>query len=256
MKISQILDPSQVDFTFPHSISFFEPYLYFFTREILEIGGEAYLSKNDDDAVSGLFIYDDAEKAGSIYTTSQEVFDYFYRLKPFNYLFSEFKTDLENEVYNIYVINLDGFTFDHIFSHEISVADNGDADEIEKFMCLTHPRINRRWAKVALKNGDRCFTVRLGDKIAGLGWCSLVNGVGRLHSLFVKQQFRRLGMGDDILAARLLWLKSRRARWVFSEISQYNFSCSRIAIKERMKVSGQIYQYFKKKPNPESRTKN
>jgi ribosomal protein S18 acetylase RimI-like enzyme len=256
MKVSEIRSMSEANFTYPSGFSFFEPYLGYFLRETLEIGGEAHVSRNSDGSVSGIFMYDNAEKVGSIYTASREVFDYFYGLKPFNYVFSELKTDLENEAYDIYTINLEGLTINHRFSHEISMVDSSQADEIEMFMCMTHPGINRRWAKVALKNGDRCFTVRLGDEIAGLGWCSLVNGIGRLHSLYVKPQFRRLGMGDDILAARLLWLKSKQAHSVFSEISRYNFSCSRIATKEHMKVSGHVYRYFKKKPNLENQKKN
>ena len=246
MKVSQIFI-MDMDFVFPRGVSFFEPYLAYFIREILEIGGEAYVARGDDDAVMGVFMYDCAEKVGSIYTASRETFDYFYGLKPFNYVFAELKTELENEAYNIHTIDLDSFSFNHRFTHEISMADTSQADELERFMVLTHPGINRRWVKVALKNGDKCFTIRLGDEIAGVGWASLVSGVGRLHSLYVKPQYRRLGMGDDILGARLLWLKSKGAHLVFSEISQHNFSCSRIASKEQMSVSGQVYQYFKKK---------
>jgi len=79
-----------------------------------------------------------------------------------------------------------------------------------------------------------------------LGWLSIVNGVGRLHSLHVKPQFRRIGIGEDILFARLLWLRSKRARSAFSEISRDNPPSSRIAMKGRMMPSGTIFQYFKK----------
>jgi len=256
MKISEICRTSDIDFSFPGGVSFFEPFLKYFTREILEIGGGAYISRSNEEAVSGLLLYDGTEKAASIYTSSREVFDYFYWLKPFNYLFSEMKTELENEVYDIYSIDFEKLAFDHRFTHEISMAESSQAEEIERFMILTHPRINRKWVKVALKNGDKCFMVKLGSEIAGLGWVSLVNGIGRLHSLYVKPQFRKLCIGDDILGARLLWLKSKHARSVFSEISRSNFSCSRIAAKEHMKVSGQIYQYFKKPVFAMKETKN
>ena len=102
------------------------------------------------------------------------------------------KTELENEAYDIYSIDLENIHRSTTGSpHEISMADNSQADEIERFMTLTHPAINRKWVKVALKNGDRCFTVKLGSEIAGVGWVSLVNGIGRLHSLYVKPQFRK-----------------------------------------------------------------
>ena len=256
MKVSEIRNTSDMDFAFASGVSFFEPFLQYFTREILEIGGEAYLARSDDGDVLGLFMYDDAEKVASIYTSSREVFDYFYWLKPFHYLFAEMKTELENEAYDIYQMDLEKIIIDHRFTNQISMAESSQTDEIERFMTLTHPGINPKWVKVALKNGDRCFTVRLDTEIAGVGWVSLVNCIGRLHSLYVKPLFRKLGMGDDILGARLLWLTSKHARLVFSEISRSNFSCSRIAAKEHMKVSGQVYQYFKKPLRAKLETKS
>ena len=249
MKVSEISDGSDLDYVFPKDFSFFEPYLHYHIREILEIGGEAYVSWASDGSVSGLFIYDDYEKAGTIYTQSREVFDYFYALKPFNFLFSEFKAEAENEVYDIYTVNLENFLVAHRFSHRISAAENGQEDEIERFMISTQPRINRRWVNVALKNGDKCFMARLDDEIAGLGWLSIVNGSGRLHSLYVKPQFRRIGIGEDILYARLLWLRSKHARSAISEISRNNMASSRIASKAHMRVSGQVFQYFRKTLN-------
>jgi GNAT superfamily N-acetyltransferase len=156
------------------------------------------------------------------------------------------RTEVESETYDIYSIDLENLPVVHRFSHEISVAQKEQTHEIEQFMVSTHPRINRKWVKVALKNGDGCLIVRLNNEIAGLGWLSMVNGVGRLHSLYVKPQFRRIGIGEDILYARLLWLKLNHARSAFSEISRYNLSSSRIAMKGQMRVSGQVFQYFKR----------
>jgi ribosomal protein S18 acetylase RimI-like enzyme len=246
MKVSEIQNTSDIDFSLTNGLSFFDPYLQYFIREILGMGGEAYVSRTSNGAVSGVFIYDDYEKFGTVYTRSREVFDYFYGLKPFNFLFAELRVEAESEVYDIYTIDLQNLAIVHRFSHEIVVAEEGYADQIDRFMVSAHPGMNRRWVNVALKNGDRCFIVRLSNEIAGLGWLSLVNGVGRLHSLYVKPQFRRIGIGEDIVCARLLWLKSKRAHSVFSEISRYNFSCSRIAVKAQMRVSGQVFQYFGK----------
>jgi ribosomal protein S18 acetylase RimI-like enzyme len=254
MKVSEIWKSSDINFVFPSGLSFFDPYLQYFAREILEIGGEAYVSRTSEGTVSGLFIYDDYEKVGTIYTRSREVFDYFYGLKPFNFLFAELKAQAVGEIYDIYTIDLQNLAFAHRFSHEISVAEEGHMDEIERFMVSAHPGMNRSWVNVALKNGDRCFIVWLSDEVAGLGWLSLVNGVGRLHSLYVKPQFRRIGIGEDIVCARLMWLKSKRARSAFSEISRQNFSCSRIAVKAQMRVSGQVFQYFKKNRKNELRS--
>ena len=256
MHVSQIRNASDIDFVFPVGFSFFEPYLNYHIKEILEIGGEAYVSRTSEGTTSGIFIYDDFEKGGTIYTRSREVFDYFYGLKQFNFLFSEMKTELENEIYDIYTIDIEHLALAHRFSYEISTMDNENVSEIEQFISSTHPGINKKWVKVALKNGDRCYIVRLSNEIAGLGWVSLVNGIGRLHSLYVKPQYRRIGMGEDILNARLLWLKSNHANSAFTEISHYNIPSSNNVMKAQMKVSGQVFQYFKKGLDKKKELKN
>lgn len=248
MEVSKLSSAFDIDLVFPDGFSFFEPYLRYFIREVLEIGGEAYVSRTSEGNASGIFIYDDFEKGGTVFTRSREVFDYFSGLKPFNFLFAELRTELESEVYDIYTIDLENHDVIHRFSNEISMADEGQIGEIERFMVLAYPGMNRRWVRVALKNGDKCFTVRLGSEIAGLGWVSFVKKIGRIHSLFVKPQFRRLGIGEDILYARLLWLTSKHARSAFSEISSCNSPSVRIELKAQMEVCGQIFQYFKKNP--------
>ena len=243
--VSEIRNPSDIDFVFPDGLSFFDPYLRYYIKQTLEIGGEAYVSRISEGAVSGMFIYDDYEKVGTIFTQSREVFDYFYKLKkPFDFLFAEMKTEHKSEPYDIYTVDLAGLAIVHRFRHEISMVQKEETDEIEQFMVSTHPGMNRKWVKVALNDGDKCFTVKLGKEIAGLGWLSIVNGIGSLHSLYVKPHYRNMGIGEDILYARLLWLKSKRARSGFSEISQSNLSSSRVAVKARMSVTGQVFQYF------------
>jgi ribosomal protein S18 acetylase RimI-like enzyme len=246
MEVTKLSSSFNDDFVLSETFSFFEPYLQYFTNETLEIGGEAYVSRTLHGNISGLFIYDDFEKSGTIFTKTREVFDYFARLKPVNFLFAELETEFESEVYNIHRIDLKDQDVVHRFSHEISVADDAQIDEIERFMNLAHPGMNKNWTRVALKNGDKCFTVRLENEIAGLGWVSFVRGIGRIHSLFVKPQFRKIGIGEDILYARLLWLKAKNARSAFSEISRYNSPSSRIASKAQMKVCGQVFQYLRK----------
>jgi len=194
---------------------------------------------------SGLFLYDDYEKAGSIFTRSREVFDYFYELKPFKSIYAELQTEHPKEVYDIHMIDLENNSLEHTFSHAVSVAGIEQIEEIQRFMLSTHPGTNPRWIDVALRNGDKCVAVQLGDEIAGVGWLSLVNGIGRLHSLFVRPRFRKIGMGLDVLFARLLWLKSKHARVALSEISVTNLESSRISTRGGMRVSGQVYQYFK-----------
>jgi GNAT superfamily N-acetyltransferase len=246
MQVSRITGGLSLDFSFPSGFSFFEPYIKYHTRETLEVGGEAYAATNSEGGLLGIFIYDDFEKNGTIYTREREVFDYFCSLKPFNFLFSELRTGLENEVYDIYTLNLGDLAINHRFSYEISAVEKDSIAEAERFMSQMHPDINRRWVRVALENGERCFLVRLSNELAGIGWVSLVNDVGRLHSLYVKPQYRRLGIGEDILNARLLWLKANHAQSVFTEIARSNIASANNVMKARMKPTAEVYQYYRR----------
>jgi len=246
IKVSELTHGVDIDFALPNDLSFFLPYLPYYVRETLEIGGQAYVSQSPSGTALGIFIYDDLEKTGTIFARSREVFDHFYRLKPFDSLFAELKTEHDCETYDIYNIDIEKLAFAHSFKHEISVARESQLHEIEQFMVLTHPGINRKWVGVALKDGEKCFIAKFEDEIAGVGWLSIVDGIGRLHSLFVRPRFRRIGIGEDILYARLFWLKAMRTRSAFSEISRENPSSSKIAVKGGMNVLGQVFQYYGK----------
>src|SRR5712692_1232957 len=93
--VSEIRSSSDIDFVFPKGLSFFDPYLKHSIKEILGVGGEAYVARTSEGAVSGIFIYDAYEENGTIYTRSKEVFDYFYQLKPFTFLWAEMRTEHE-----------------------------------------------------------------------------------------------------------------------------------------------------------------
>ncbi len=46
MRVCDIRELADINFVFPDSFSFFEPYLQYFVKEILEIGGEAFVARN------------------------------------------------------------------------------------------------------------------------------------------------------------------------------------------------------------------
>ena len=142
-------------------------------------------------------------------------------------------------------MNLIGMDLDHAFRHEVNIDSN--ADEVERYMVALTPGLNKRWVRVALDNGDICSVVKIGGKIAGIGWASLVNDIGRLHNLYVERQFRRTGIAQDLLYARLLWLRSRHARSLFAEIAHDNIPSLAHVAKGGMRVTGHVFQYFKEK---------
>jgi hypothetical protein len=60
----------------------------------------------------------------------------------------------------------------------------------------------------------------------------------------VNPQYRRIGIGEDLLYARLLWLKLKENRLAFSEISENNIASSAVARKANMLPCGHVYMYL------------
>ena len=232
----------------PKGLSYFDPLLHHELKEALEAGGEAYVSQNTKGERNGLFIYDSYEATGTVFSRSREVFDYFYKLKPSSYIFSEIEAaDLPKENWNIWQLDVDKVTLDHRFRHQVSMID--DVGEIERFIAFTQPETNRRWISVALRNGDKCFVVRMGDRIVGMAWLTIVGGIARSHGLYVEPQFRRRGMMKDNLHARLVYLKSRHVHTLINEIAESNVASSSHAARVGERIVGKIYLYTSPESN-------
>jgi ribosomal protein S18 acetylase RimI-like enzyme len=243
IEIIKIKKESEIP-SLPGGLSYFPvPYLKYWIKEALDIGGEAFLSKTSNGETSGLFVYDDYEQAGTVFTKSSEVFDHFFKMKPFGSCFSEINVENSNHAFDILsVVNLDGISLDREFKHLITIEQ--DVPEIERFMSLTHYGLNPKWVRIALGNGDKCFAARMGKDIVGMAWLSLVDSIGRVSDLYVKQQFRRNGIASDLFYARLIYLKSRHARSYFAEIAHDNEAAMKHALKVGLKITGQVYEYF------------
>ncbi len=243
--ISRLTAASELRELVLENLSFFDPFLKHFIREALLTDGEVYIARDDRGTVSGAFLYDSEEKAGSIFTRSREVFDAFSGLKNRMVCFSEVGAELRKEIFHVYTVNLENYRFAHRFNHEIYVAEDGDLPEISSMMRDTYRNLNTKWIDVAFGEGDRCFVARINDRVAGVAWLSHINGAGRLHSLVVSHQYRRLGIGTDLLFARLLWLKGAGARYAFSEIADHNTLSIRIAGTAGMQPAVEMYQYVR-----------
>jgi RimJ/RimL family protein N-acetyltransferase len=226
----------------PKGLSLFDPLLRHEVKEALEAGGEAFISRDSGGQVNALFIYDNYEETGTIFTKTREAFDSFYKLKPSSYIFSELEvTELPKEVWDIWQLDIDEAPLNHRFRHHVSMDNN--VPELEHFMAATSPETNRQWVAVALKNGDKCFVTKIGNRIVGIAWMTIEDGFARSHGLYVEPQFRKMGIMTDNLQARLIYLKSRHVHTLINEIAQDNVASSGHAAKAGEKIVGKIFLY-------------
>src|SRR5271157_5565707 len=120
----------------PKGLSFFDPVIPHEVKEALEAGGEVYISHDNEGRANGLFVYDEHEATGTIFTKSRDVFDYFYGLKPSSFIFSELDVaELPKEVWNIWQLEVDKASTEHRFKHHVSIETN--VAELERFMAAT-----------------------------------------------------------------------------------------------------------------------
>ncbi len=246
-KVSEVKSIEQLG-DLPKGLSFFDPILQYEAKEALEAGGEVYVSDSPEGRKNGLFIYDGYEATGTIFAKSGEVFDDFYPLKPSSYIFSEYEAaEHPKEVWNIWQLDVDKAPLNHRFKHHVNMEHN--VEEIERFMALTQPETNRKWISVALRNGDKCFVVRIANRIVGMAWMTIVGGVARSHGLYVEPQFRRMGIMRDNLQARLIYLKSRHVHTLINEIPESNIPSSSHAANAGEKIVGKIFLYTTPDPN-------
>jgi hypothetical protein len=235
----------------PKGLSLYDPLLRHEVKEALEAGGEAYVSRDPEGAVNGLFIYDSYEATGTIFTKSKEAFDHFYGLKPSSYIFSELEAaEYPREVWNIWQLDVDKAPLDHRFRHRVSI--DHDVRELEEFMGATQPETNMRWVGVALRNGDKCFVVKIADRIVGIAWMSIVGGMARSHGLYVEPRFRRMGVMRDNQQARLIYLKARHVHTLINEIAESNIESHGLAAKAGEKIVGKIFLYASPDPGASS----
>jgi ribosomal protein S18 acetylase RimI-like enzyme len=115
--------------------------------------------------------------------------------------------------------------------------------ELEHFIATSQPETNRHWVSVALKNGDKCFVVKIGNRIVGIAWMEIVDGFARSHGLYVEPQFRRIGIMTDNFEARLIYLKSRHVHALINEIAESNVASSNHAARIGEKIVGKIFLY-------------
>ena len=108
-------------------------------------------------------------------------------------------------------------------------------------MASTQPGTNRRWVRIALKNGDKCFVVKIANRIVAIAWMTIAGKVARSHSLYVEPQFRRMGIMKDNFQARLIYLKSRRVRKLINEIAESNGPSASHAAKIGETILGKIF---------------
>ena len=224
-------------------MSYFDPFIKQFMRETLDVGGTVQIALDENKTANCVFIFDPLENTGTVFTKSKALFMQCIENVSNCNIFCELPDEIENEIFSILELDILGSSLNHSFSNEIKMLGKNEIEQVITAMNHIFPGMNQRWIGSAMRNGDICFASLSGTDVTGIGWCSITENIGHLISLGVLPRYRKLGIGTDLLYARLIWMKELGVSKVFSEISDNNTPSRKIADKAGFLETGKIYLY-------------
>ncbi|MFZ1023748.1 MAG: GNAT family N-acetyltransferase [Thermoplasmata archaeon] len=225
----------------------FNPYLRRFAEDAERCGGSVQITR-EDGAVTGLLVSDPDERVSSIFTRSRELAASCVQNRSTDGMYSDFAFEATAEPFDIYVLSTRGPLSEYRFHHPVRSLRSNDLPAVVDLMREVYGLVNPRWFEGVPRSTEAGFVSEIDGRVAGVGWISTVGRFARLHSLTVRAPYRNLGLGSDLLRARLLWAEQAGVTEVLSEISRLNAASQALAVRSGMRRVGEIYLYRPRGP--------
>lgn len=231
---------------------FFNPFLPHFVRAAFRGTGEVWVARAGT-TIDGLLLYNGTERLGSIFTRRPEVAQVLFGQTDPVALFSEFPLSSRTETYHVFRTAPGPDLSTHRFTHPVRLARAEDQVPVLELLHEMYGRIDPSGFPVVPTAEEKCLLVEIAGEIVGVGWVTVVQGHGRLHSLSVRPHYRRVGIGRDLWYARMLWAARAGARAVVSEVADQNVASQAIATAGGMEKVGQLFLSYRPATAPISR---
>lgn len=226
----------------PDLSPWFNPFLPHFVRETERTGGRVRWV-TERERLSAIVLDDPTERVSSIFSRSPGLARGLVAARGTWSAYSDFLFDGPHEAYRVYSISLTGSPSLHRFRHRVRPVGEPDIARVVDLVQEVHGRVDPRWFRSAPDSPETGFVVEVGPRLAGVGWVAVAGRSARLHSLAVRPAYRRLGIGSDLLFARLLWAASAGATEALSEIAEGNRPSCSVAEAGGMHSVGELYLY-------------
>lgn len=223
----------------------FNPFLAHFMRETLRSGGDVRLV-HDGDVPAALFLAEPSERVASVFSRSVPVTEEVLVGRSEPTFYSELDLPRRRETFDVYSVSLGPALPSHRFRHRVRFATSSDLPPVRDLAKEVWGQLNDRWFSGFARSPEACFLVEMGGVLAGMAWATSLGTHGRLHSLAVRPGYRRMGIGTDLLFARLLWLEQTGVQEAVSEISEHNQASRAVAERGGMRSTGRIFLYSTK----------
>lgn len=218
----------------------FDPFLPMFAGQVLHRGGEVLVRRRGD-RVEGLLLHVAAEQGGSLFASDvTSLVALAAERAPASY-FTEYRAAIVTDELDVWAVDLGAERGTPPLRHPIRRAVSGDGSAVARLSALVGGPSEPDWMLPLSSSGATCWVAECEDRIVGVGWAERVSDRGRVHSGMVDPAFRGLGIGSDLLEARLRWLTVTGADRAISEISRSNAGSRRAAERSGMRPVAPMY---------------
>lgn len=226
----------------------FSPFLADFARRAL-LAGDLVSIATRGKALVGMAIFSRDAKVGQVFardTALAETLRSFVRARDF---FSEFRHQVPvNAVRDAAEVGVDireGDAYNILDTYQVLRLDNPsavtyDATLVRRMRDEDLPQVmsiarrvyevdSGRWLRAQYESGDIGFVASIAGQVVGFAFASLVDGVGRLHTLTVLPEQRNRGIGRELVRARINALQTAGVGYVITEIATWNLPSLHLA---------------------------
>ncbi|HTW56004.1 MAG TPA: GNAT family N-acetyltransferase [Thermoplasmata archaeon] len=219
--LRSVLDASETDgWSLPDVSPWFGPFLPAFVRATLRAGGSVRAALAGRRAVA-LALDDPAERSATVFGGREDAVRALALPLRGRAVFSELPLDGRAETYRIVSVDLDSVP-PAVFRHPVRLLDPAEVPGFLAGLRGAAGRPDEPWARQLRGSEESAFGATVDGTPAGLAWAAVAGGHARLHSVWVAPRFRRLGVGSDLVFARLLWARTEGARSAIAEIAAGN----------------------------------
>lgn len=219
--------------------AWFDPFLPRFAREAVRSGGVAVVEM-EGPRPAGLLLTDPIDRVASAFTRSRAVAERLARAAGGLPVYSEIELPGVAETFHIYVASL-AQEPRHRFRHPVRLLTTKDSSRLGELIREVHGVAAEPWLEIAEDEGERCLGVEVDRRLVGLAWVLVAGETARLHGLAVRAEFRRLGIGTDLVVARLTYAFRRGARRALTEIADRNVASRATAERAGLRPAGRLF---------------
>lgn len=226
----------------PPLSEWFDPFLPLFMRDALRTGGEVSVTEVDGEP-RGVYLYSPTEGVGSIFTRSRQVASPFLPGRAPGGVYADQEWIPGGEGIEVLAADLRDWEPRLPYRNPVRIASAADLPAVIAMMRELTGAVDSAWFDTLPRPEELCFLCEVDGRLAGMSWSSVVGEHARGHSFMVHPRFRGLGIGTDLLQARMTWLQEMGVRQVVSEIYEGNAASQTAAERAGMAVVARMFHY-------------